>query len=80
MAMKRTTVMVDEDDLALVKAAARREGRPEAELIREAFHLIALRSRRWDQEWDIPTFEFPRPISAEDTHQIVADEVNANHR
>lgn len=71
MALKRTTVMVEEDDLAAVKAAAAREGRPEAELFREAFHLVALRSQTWEGEWDIPVVDFGRPITADDVDAAV---------
>lgn len=73
MAFKRTTVMVDEDDLAAVKAAAAREGRPEAELFREAFHLVALRSQTWDGDWDIPVVDFGRRITADDVDAAVHD-------
>jgi hypothetical protein len=75
MALKKTTVMVDEDDLALVKEAAAREGRPESEYFREAFHLVALRTRRWDEDWDIPSLDFGGPVTAEDIDRAVADGV-----
>ncbi|MDX6331258.1 MAG: hypothetical protein QOI83_3641, partial [Streptomycetaceae bacterium] len=39
MALKRTMVYADPDDLATIKEAARREGVSEAEIIREAIHL-----------------------------------------
>lgn len=73
MALKKTTVMVDEQDLALIKAAAEREGRPESEYFREAFHLAALRTQRWDEDWDIPRFDFGHPVSAEEIHETVSD-------
>lgn len=73
MALKKTTVMVDEDDLAVIKEAAARDGRPESEYFREAFHLAALRARRWPAEWDIPTAEFGRPVTAKEIHQVVAE-------
>lgn len=47
MALRRTTVFADEDDLAVIKAAAARRGVPEAELIRDAIHLAALANREW---------------------------------
>lgn len=75
MALRRTTVMVDEEDLRKVKAAAQREGRPEAELIRDAFHLIALRSQRWDAEWDVPVFDLGRDVSAEEIDAVVRESV-----
>lgn len=55
--------MVDENDLALVKAAAAATGRPESELFREAFHLVAVRARRWEADWDVPRLDFGRPIT-----------------
>lgn len=75
MGLRKTTVMVDEDDLALIKEAAARDGRPESEYFREAFHLAAMRTRRWRDRWDIPTFDLGRPIRADDIEQAVADGV-----
>ncbi|TDC66347.1 ribbon-helix-helix protein, CopG family [Streptomyces hainanensis] len=75
MALKKTTVMVDEEDLALIKEAAAREGRPESEYFREAFHLVALRSRRWDEEWDIPRLDFGGPVTSEEIDRAVSDGV-----
>jgi hypothetical protein len=49
MALKRTMVYADPDDLAVIKEAARREGVSEAEIIREAIHLAALAKRRWNE-------------------------------
>ncbi|MEV1006459.1 ribbon-helix-helix protein, CopG family [Streptomyces sp. NPDC049881] len=73
MALKKTTVMVDEEDLALIKAAAAREGRPESEYFRAAFHLAALRTRRWNTEWDIPLLDFGGPVTAEEIDRAVSD-------
>lgn len=56
MAMKRTTVFADEEDLAILKDAASRQGVAEAELIRDAIHLAAMASRRWDQPFFTRTF------------------------
>ncbi len=75
MSLKKTTVMVDERDLALIKEAAAREGRSESEYFREAFHLAALRTRRWDEDWDIPSLDFGGPVSAEEIDRAVADGV-----
>ncbi|NLU70980.1 ribbon-helix-helix protein, CopG family [Streptomyces sp. HNM0574] len=75
MALKRTTVMVDEEDLAKVKEAAAREGRSESEYFREAFHLVALRSQRWDEEWDIPALDFGHPVTADEIDRAVSDAV-----
>jgi len=49
MVMKRTTVFADENDLAALKAAAARRGVTEAELLRDAIHLVALAERRWQE-------------------------------
>jgi hypothetical protein len=49
MALRRTTVFADEDDLAVIKAAAARRGVAEAELIRQAIHLAALSNRVWSE-------------------------------
>ncbi|OEU90134.1 CopG family transcriptional regulator [Streptomyces abyssalis] len=75
MALKKTTVMVDEEDLALIKEAAAREGRSESEYFREAFHLAALRTRRWGDDWDIPSMDFGGPVSAEEIDRAVSDGV-----
>lgn len=75
MALKKTTVMVDEADLALIKDAAAREGRPESEYFREAFHIAALRTRRWEEEWDIPRIDFGRPVTAEEIDETVSEAV-----
>lgn len=56
MAMRRTTVFADEDDLAVLKAAAARRGVAEAELIRDAIHLAALANRTWDEPFFTRTF------------------------
>lgn len=67
--------MVDEDDIELIKDAAAREGRPESEYLREAFHIAAMRTRRWDGQWDIPTFDLGGPIREDDITQATAEEV-----
>lgn len=71
--------MVDEDDLALVKKAAAREGRPESEYFREAFHIAALRTRRWPDEWDIPSLDFGQPVTADEIHRAIAEAAAARH-
>lgn len=75
MTLKKTTVMVEEEDLRAIKEAAERDGRPEAEYFREAFHIAALRSRRWDEDWEIPSFDFGGPVSAEDIDEAVGNAV-----
>lgn len=56
MARKRTTVFADEDDLAILKAAAARRGVAEAELIRDAIHLAAMANRTWDEPFFSHTY------------------------
>lgn len=56
MAMRRTTVFADEQDLAIHKAAAARRGVAEAELIREAIHLAAMANRTWDEPFFSQTY------------------------
>ncbi|AJE83518.1 MULTISPECIES: hypothetical protein [Streptomyces] len=74
MALKKTTVMVEEEDLRLIKAAAVRDGRPESEYFREAFHLAALRAQRWeDEDWTIPILDFGGPVTSRDVDEAVAD-------
>ncbi|MFI6168223.1 ribbon-helix-helix protein, CopG family [Nocardia sp. NPDC051052] len=73
--LKKTTVMVDEEDLALIKAAAVREGRPESEIFREAFHIAALRTKRWDDDWDIPKINSGRSRTAEEMGQVVHEAI-----
>lgn len=79
MALKKTTVMVEEEDLRAIKEAAERDGRPEAEYFREAFHIAALRTRRWDEEWDIPAFDFGGPVAPEDIKTAVTQSVTDEH-
>jgi hypothetical protein len=73
MALRKTTVMVDEDDLRVIKEAAAREGRPESEYFREAFRIAALRARRWSGDWDIPEIGFGGPVSDDDVRAAVAE-------
>ena len=56
MAMKRTTVFADENDLAILKAAAARRGIAEAELLRDAIHLAAMANRTWDEPFFTHTY------------------------
>lgn len=59
MAMKRTTVFVDEGDLATLKDAAARRGVAEAELLRDAIHLAAMANQRWSDPFFGRTFTPP---------------------
>lgn len=62
MTRRRTTVFADEDDLTILRAAARSRGIPEAELIREAIHLAALANKVWTESFFSRTYV---PESAE---------------
>jgi hypothetical protein len=79
MALKKTTVMVDEEYLNIIKEAAARDGRPESEYFREAFRIAALRARRWPGDWDIPEMGFGRPVTDEDVREAVEDAANHKH-
>jgi hypothetical protein len=74
MAMKRTNVYADPDDLALIKEAAARRGIPEAEILREAVKLAALGARMWDEPLvaDDETFDLGGPISTDDIREARA--------
>lgn len=55
--MKRTSVYLAQEDLALIRSAADRRGVPVAEIIREGVRLAAMANRVWDDPLDWPTFE-----------------------
>ena len=59
MALKRTMVHADPEDLAVIKEAAALHGIPEAEILREGSHLAALRVRQWSEPLEIPAFALP---------------------
>ncbi|OEU85089.1 CopG family transcriptional regulator [Streptomyces oceani] len=71
MALKRTTVYVEADDLAVIKEAAVREGVSEAEIIRQAVHRAALARRQWDEPFFSRTYP---PVSGEVTDTESATE------
>jgi len=75
MALKKTTVMVDDEYLKIIKEAAAREGRPESEYFREAFRIAALRARRWSGDWDIPELDFGAPVTDDDVRQAVGEAI-----
>ncbi len=76
MALKKTTVMVEEEYLQIVKEAAAREGRPESEYFREAFRIAALHARRWSGDWDIPALDFGGPLTEDDVREAVDEAVD----
>jgi len=72
MALKRTTVYVDERDLAVIEEAAAREGVSEAEIIKEAVHRAALVRQSRDEPFFSRTYP---PVSGEvrDTHEALEE-------
>jgi ribbon-helix-helix CopG family protein len=79
MGLKKTTVMVDEEYLQIIKEAAAREGRPESEYFREAFRLAALRARRWSGDWDIPEIALGGPVTDDDVRTATEDAVHRKY-
>ncbi|MFJ3147031.1 CopG family transcriptional regulator [Streptomyces halstedii] len=76
MAMKRTNVYADPEDLAIIKEAASRRGISEAEIIRQGIHLAAMANRVWDEPLFSRTFSGAgRTPSKEDVRDAVANAV-----
>ncbi len=76
MALKRTNVYAEDSDLLLIKEAARRLGVPEAEIIREGIHRIALAHRVWDEPFvsDEETFDLgAAPVDEDEIRAAVSD-------
>ncbi|HEY8985238.1 MAG TPA: hypothetical protein VIU15_37395 [Streptomyces sp.] len=82
MALKRTNVYADDGDLALIKDAAARLGVPEAELIREGIHRVALSRRVWDEPFvsDEETFDLGGPVEHEEVRAAVVEGYEAKAR
>jgi len=84
MVMKRTTVFADENDLAILKAAAARRGVAEAELLRDAIHLAAMANRTWDEPFFTQTYASddaePRPRAGDALQDIWAEKGEAYER
>jgi hypothetical protein len=79
MARRRTTVFADELDLAILKAAAARQGISEAELVREAIHLAAMAHRTWDEPFFSQTYVPEAKGQAPATSSDVLDEAWSAH-
>ncbi|NJQ04453.1 ribbon-helix-helix domain-containing protein [Streptomyces lonarensis] len=74
MSMKRTNVHADPEDLAIIKAAAKRRGINEAEIIRQGIHLAAMANRVWDEPLFSRTFEGAgRTLDSSEVRDTVAD-------
>lgn len=63
-------MFADEDDMAIIKAAAVRRGVPEAEVLREAIHLAAMANQTWDEPFF--THTYPR---VDGSPQVRVDDV-----
>lgn len=73
VAMKRTTVFADEDDLAILKGAAARRGVAEAELIRDAIHLAAMANQAWTEPFFSHTYAADEASPVPDADDVLAD-------
>ena len=84
MAMKRTTVFADEADLAILKAAAARRGVAEAELLRDAIHLVAMANQTWDEPFFSHTYSpdhaNARPRAGEVLEDVWSDKAESYER
>ncbi|MFE7128428.1 CopG family transcriptional regulator [Streptomyces sp. NPDC057617] len=79
MTLKRTTVYVDEQDLAIIKEAAARRGVPEAEIIRRGVHLAAMGERRWEEPLEMPAFDSGDPTFANRVREVLHGDDSADH-
>jgi hypothetical protein len=71
MALKRTTVYLDENDLRDLKIAAARRGVSEAEIIREGVQHALLRNRVWDEPVNFPLVSSGDPTFASRTDEVL---------
>ncbi|GAA4692839.1 Ribbon-helix-helix protein, copG family [Promicromonospora umidemergens] len=71
MALKRTTVYLDENDLRDLKIAAARRGVSEAEIIREGVQQALLRHRVWDEPVGLPIASSGDPTFASRTDEAL---------
>jgi hypothetical protein len=69
---------VDPEDLAHIKEAAKRRGRPETEIIREGIHVAALAARVWDEPFDWPSFDGSgEPVTSDEVTAVVAEQAGS---
>ncbi|MEV8014839.1 CopG family transcriptional regulator [Streptomyces sp. NPDC086554] len=73
MTMKRTMVYADAEDMTVIKEAATERGISEAEIIREALHLAALRYRRRAKPLGLRRFDSGDPALADRADSIVRE-------
>lgn len=74
MALKRTMVYADADDLAVIKEAAAQSNISEAEIIRNAIHLAAKRVRRRSEPLRLRRFASGDPTLAERVDDILTED------
>ncbi|MGV9612744.1 ribbon-helix-helix protein, CopG family [Nocardia xishanensis] len=74
MPLKRTMVYADVDDLATIKEAAARTHVSEAEIIRDAIHLAAMRVRRRSEPLRLRRFASGDPTLAERVDEILVED------
>ncbi|MEV6278353.1 CopG family transcriptional regulator [Nocardia sp. NPDC051832] len=74
MSLKRTMVYAEAEDLATIKEAAARCQVTEAEIIREAIHLAAMRVRRRSEPLRLRRFASGDPTLAERVDDILAED------
>lgn len=74
MPLKRTMVYAEAEDLAVIKEAASRSDASEAEIIREAIHLAAMRLRRRSEPLKLRRFASGDPTLAARTEEIIAED------
>lgn len=67
MALKRTTVYLDENDLRDLKIAAAHRGASEAEIVRDGVRRALLRNRVWDEPVNFPLVSSGDPTFASRT-------------
>ncbi|PRY61147.1 ribbon-helix-helix CopG family protein [Glycomyces artemisiae] len=82
MAKKRTMVYADEEDLAIIKEAAKRHGVSEAEIIRNAIHRAAMSSRIWEEPFFTRTSKrlVERDETPREAKKVVWDEQYEKYR
>lgn len=78
MTLKRTMVYADAGDLAIIKSAAAESNVSEAEIIRKAIHLAAMRVRRQSDPLRLRRFASGDPTFAERVDDYLADDFGKN--
>ncbi|MEU8569158.1 CopG family transcriptional regulator [Streptomyces pathocidini] len=73
MALKRTTVYLEDEVLREIKETAARRGMSEAELIRQGVDLAIASNRMWDEPAGLPVFDSGDPAFAERSDDILRE-------